>query len=126
VISLGKALSALHRKGLVHQDVRLANIVKVFDEHGQGYFMLIDFETVGEAEFLLPQGFASFRFWTPETLEGNKYTPRSDLYHMGLMLKKHMIWDLASANAKVFVQKLMKKDLDAELALNEPWLAEAS
>ena len=101
--------------------------MKVFDGFGQYYFMLIDFETVAKPQFLLPQGFDSFWFWTPETLEGRKYTPRSNLYYVGMMLKKHMIWKLAAgANAKAFVQKLKKKDLDAEMASNKPWLAEAS
>lgn len=115
-----QALAVLHRNGLVHRDVRLPNVVKVFDSQGDYYFMLIDLETVADADFVLPEGFDSFRYWTDHTLEGSHYTPMSDMYHLGEILRDEM-WD-PSPLAMKFLNELTAKELDAEMALRHPWL----
>jgi serine/threonine protein kinase len=121
------ALSALHDVGLVHRDICLPNIVKVFETHQHPgyYFMLIDLETVSRADHALASGFCSFRFWTKETLEGSYYTPRSDLYHLGLILQSQMPWfeqSDAIAGASLFIKDLLNKKLDAKDALLHSWL----
>jgi serine/threonine protein kinase len=114
-----QALAVLHRNGLVYRDVRLPNVVKVFDSQGEYYFMLIDLETIANADFVLPEGFDSFRFWTNRTLEGSRYIPRSDMYHLGEILRSAM-WDFASPLAMKFCNELTAKELDAEMALRHP------
>jgi hypothetical protein len=79
-----EALSVLHEAGLFHRDVRLPNVVQVSQEQ----FMLIDLETVAAYPFRLPEGFQYFREWSIEMLEGNSYTPMSDMYQLGRLLKK--------------------------------------
>jgi serine/threonine protein kinase len=82
-----EALSVLHA-GLVHRDVRLPNVVQVSQEQ----FMLIDLERVAASPFRLPQGFQYFREWSIEMLEGNSYTPMSDMYQLGRLLEKDVHW----------------------------------
>jgi serine/threonine protein kinase len=79
-----EALSVLHEAGLVHRDVRLPNVVQVSQEQ----FMLIDLETVADFPFRLPEGFQYFKEWSIEMLEGNLYTPMSDMYQLGKLLEK--------------------------------------
>ena len=116
-----EALSVLHKEGLVHRDVRLPNIVKVLEPDGKGYFMLIDFETVANADYILPGRFDYFRFWTSDTLEGSQYTPRSDMHHLGKILHDN-IGHLATPVAQEFIKDLIEKKLDAETALRHRWL----
>ncbi|CAM6019566.1 unnamed protein product [Sphagnum balticum] len=116
-----KALSVLHEAGLVHRDVRLPNIVQVSQEQ----FMLIDLETVAAYPFRLPQGFQYLREWSIEMLEGNLYTPMSDMYQLGRLLEKDVHWmPEISGSALQFIRKLRSKECTAEMALSDPWLSD--
>ncbi|KAG0591420.1 hypothetical protein KC19_1G174800 [Ceratodon purpureus] len=117
-----EALSVLHKEGLVHRDVRLPNIVKVLEPDGKGYFMLIDFETVANADYILPEEFDYFRFWTSDTLEGSQYTPRSDMHHLGKILHDSIGHLATTPDAQEFIKDLIEKKLDAETALRHRWL----
>ncbi|CAK9238755.1 unnamed protein product [Sphagnum troendelagicum] len=116
-----EALSVLHEAGLVHRDVRLPNVVQVSQEQ----FMLIDLETVAAYPFRLPEGFPYFREWSIEMLEGNSYTPMSDMYQLGRLLKKDVRWMTEiSESALQFIRKLRSKECTAAMALSDPWLSD--
>ncbi|CAM6074883.1 unnamed protein product [Sphagnum tenellum] len=116
-----EALSVLHKAGLVHRDVRLPNVVQVSQEQ----FMLIDLETVAASPFQLPQGFQYFREWSIEMLEGNLYTPMSDMYQLGRLLEKDVHWmPEISESALQFIRKLRSKECTALMALSDPWLSD--
>jgi serine/threonine protein kinase len=84
--------------------------------------MLIDFESVAESPFRLPEGFRRFRGWYPETLEGNVYTPYSDMYSLGKLLEEALPNSRTSL-AEEFVRNLTNKQLSASDALQDPWLS---
>jgi WD40 repeat protein/serine/threonine protein kinase len=81
------ALGAAHRQGVVHRDVKPANIL--FDEEGNAY--LSDFgiaKDVEVAEVAAPGGTPSplAYYLTPEEVRGEPATPRTDIYSLGVVL----------------------------------------
>lgn len=86
VLDLCRALAAVHAAGIVHGDVKASNVLR---ETG-GRIVLMDFGAAGE---LGPDGrrlglMAEGTPMTiaPEILEGERATPRSDLYSVGVLL----------------------------------------
>jgi protein-serine/threonine kinase len=85
---VARALDALHRQGLVHLDVKPANILTRPD----GTAVLVDFGLSHHAdlpdlmaeEFRLPYGTAPYM--APEQVMGVRGEPRSDLFALGAML----------------------------------------
>jgi hypothetical protein len=131
-----QALKALHDDGIVHRDVRLANVVRL----GPRQWMLIDYEHCGKAGAPLP---ASFRLqaWDGTETEPvassaggsptrHVYDGRSDMVMLGRMLQQACRLQRVSPQCTEFVQKLLDrkqyKKLSAADALLEPWLQTAA
>jgi WD40 repeat protein/DNA-binding SARP family transcriptional activator/tRNA A-37 threonylcarbamoyl transferase component Bud32 len=87
------ALAAAHRQGVVHRDIRPANIL--FDEEGNAY--LSDFgiaKDVATGELAARDGGVSpaagvagvAAYLAPEEILGEAVTPRTDVYSLGLVL----------------------------------------
>jgi serine/threonine-protein kinase len=76
------ALAAVHRKGLVHGDVKAQNVMR---EKG-GRIVLMDFGA-GRAQGVDAAGVAGTPMYlAPEVLAGAPPTPQSDLYSLGVLL----------------------------------------
>jgi serine/threonine protein kinase len=81
------ALGVAHRQGVVHRDVKPANIL--FDEDGNSY--LSDFGVARDlalAELAALGGGPSplTYYLSPEEIQGKPATPRTDIYSLGLVL----------------------------------------
>jgi WD40 repeat protein/serine/threonine protein kinase len=80
------ALLAAHRQGVVHRDVKPANIL--FDEEDNAY--LSDFGIAKDVEVadVVPGGTPSplAYYLSPEEVRGEPATPRTDIYSLGLVL----------------------------------------
>jgi WD40 repeat protein/DNA-binding SARP family transcriptional activator/tRNA A-37 threonylcarbamoyl transferase component Bud32 len=81
------ALAAAHRQGVVHGDVRPANIL--FDEEGNAYLsdfgIAMDVAT-GELAARDRGGSPFTSYLAPEEILGGPVTPRADVYGLGLVL----------------------------------------
>jgi serine/threonine-protein kinase len=84
-IDLCRALSAVHAAGLVHQDVKPANVMRAEG----GRVVLMDFgvgrEAAGKAGARL-QRFGTPLFTAPEALSGSRADARSDVYSAAVIL----------------------------------------
>jgi serine/threonine-protein kinase len=80
---LGAALDALHEAGIVHRDVKAANVLLRDD----GRAMLTDFGLAkGEAYTVLTspgQVMGTLDYLAPELIRGDEATPASDVYALG-------------------------------------------
>ena len=90
-------LAAVHKKGLVHRDVKPTNIMVSFEESGGGpTAKIIDLglakpiaESHSDAEISMPGVFAGTpSFASPEQCSGASVDIRSDLYSLGVTLWK--------------------------------------
>jgi serine/threonine protein kinase len=91
-IELCRALAAVHAVGLVHRDVKAANVMR---ERG-GRIVLMDFGSAGEYEVgaakgatpdASPGGMEGTPLaMAPEVLRGGRAGPASDLYSLGVLL----------------------------------------
>jgi protein kinase-like protein/PDZ domain-containing protein len=74
------ALSAVHRAGLVHQDVKAQNVMREPD----GRLVLMDLGSVIAGTHRPSWG--TPRYMAPELFNGGVATPRSDIYSLGVLL----------------------------------------
>lgn len=87
VEAVARALAAAHDEGLIHRDVKPANIMVDSD----GAPVLLDFglvqdEEEGEALTLTGQALGTPAYMAPEQVRGQPVDPRTDVYALGAVL----------------------------------------
>jgi eukaryotic-like serine/threonine-protein kinase len=81
-IDVCRAVSALHAHGLVHRDVKAANVMR---EVG-GRIVLMDFSGAHGIDDAHPPRQGTPIYMAPELLAGERATPASDIYAIGVLL----------------------------------------
>ena len=81
-VELCQALAAVHAEGMVHGDVKAANVMR---EAG-GRLVLMDFGSVHEIAGVFGTTTTTPLSCAPELLSGGKSTPAADVYSMGVLL----------------------------------------
>jgi serine/threonine protein kinase len=79
---LCRALAAVHAAGLVHGDIKVANVIR---EDG-GRIVLLDFGSTAASDSSLGAVHGSPMFMAPELFQGALPTPATDLYSLGATL----------------------------------------
>lgn len=85
ITQIGSALHAAHRAGVIHRDVKPANVMLDAD----GNFYLTDFGIAFDAEQIGPAeelSTGSPAYASPEQMRGLNLGPKSDLYSLGITL----------------------------------------
>ncbi len=99
------ALAALHREGIVHADVKTANIMV----KRTGNAKIIDIGSAHAVDDLPPSRTCTPAYAAPEVLEGRDNTPRSDLASLGYVLVEMLSGQPAFAGLKSFRDLLEAK-----------------
>lgn len=111
---IGSALSAAHRNGVVHGDVKSSNIL--FDDDGHAY--LTDFGIAFEAKESAPAQVAaspgSPAYASPEQRQGKPVGPESDVYSFGVVLFECLTGVLP------FGDRIATEEIDASLTSLTP------
>jgi serine/threonine protein kinase len=136
VAQVATALAAAHSVGVLHKDVKPANVLLTSDPRGDVYAQLGDFgigaitETGRLAEigitamgmtveasaspFAAPDG--TRLYMAPELLEGKPATVQADIYALGVMLYQIAVGDLTRALAPGWERDIDDEILRADIA----------
>lgn len=97
-VELCRALAAVHRVGLVHRDVKAGNVMR---EEG-GRILLMDFGAGSDAQSIEEGSLSGTPLYiAPEAFGGQKPTPRSDIFSLGVLLY-HLVTASYPINAGTF------------------------
>ncbi len=88
-IDLSRALSAVHRAGLLHRDIKAENVMR---EEG-GRILLMDFGLSAGERHLGTQIAGTPNYMAPELFDGSPATVCSDIYALGVLLYYLVIAD---------------------------------
>jgi DNA-binding SARP family transcriptional activator len=85
VAQVATGLAVAHRQGIVHRDVKPANVL--LDEDGDAY--VSDFGIATDvATGLTPPSPDTIAYLSPEQVRGEPATPRTDVYSLGVVLRE--------------------------------------
>lgn len=85
-IQIADALEAAHAKGIIHRDLKSANIM--IDVNGRVKVMDFGLAKLSESSFITQDGatLGTAAYMSPEQVRSEELTPRSDLYSLGVVL----------------------------------------
>lgn len=102
LVDLANGLSAIHAAGIVHRDLKPANVIIAASSERA---VLTDFGFAAEVESKQSRRVVGTpSFWAPEQARGERATPASDVYSLGLVayrLLAHAEYSLSSELAAV-------------------------
>lgn len=127
VAQAADALAAAHAAGVLHKDLKPANLLIDFDDHGRPRIRLGDFGSgrlldlarleqleitrMGVTETVAGEGSSGTPFYfAPELLAGQSATAQTDLYALGVILYQMIVADLTRPLAPGW-----ERDIDDEL-----------
>jgi serine/threonine protein kinase len=149
VAQVATALAAAHSVGVLHKDVKPANVLMTSDGDGRVQIMLSDFgighvtekQRLAEAGITVvgltegneggasPMG-GTRLYMAPELLEGKPATVRADIYALGVMLYQIVVGDFARALApgweRGVADPLLREDIAAAVDDFDQRLGDAS
>ncbi len=111
---LASALSAAHRQGVIHRDLKPHNVMLARSHDGQEVAKLVDFgiaKTFDEGTQLTTAGFSpgTPQYMAPEQAEGRAVDARSDLYSFGIILYEMLAGEVpfnATSTAAVLIKQI--------------------
>jgi serine/threonine protein kinase/DNA-binding SARP family transcriptional activator/WD40 repeat protein len=122
---IGGALSAAHARGVVHRDVKSANIL--FDEDGHGFLtdfgIALDLGDSGGPEADLSQGSPTYA--SPEQIRREQLGPRSDIFSLGVVIYECLAGSLPFRDSSS-LEDLVDRQLHVPYPLLSEWRADLS
>jgi serine/threonine-protein kinase len=114
------ALDSIHRAGIVHRDVKPANVL--IDPGGRARLTDFGIARPSDATSLTQTGkvIGTLGYMAPEVKRGGTATPRSDLYSLGLVLRESgggTDPDLAALVAELTAEDTARRPSSADAAL---------
>lgn len=85
-IQIADALDAAHAKGIIHRDLKSANVM--LDASGRVKVMDFGLAKLAQSSFVTQSGatLGTAAYMSPEQVRGDELTPRSDIYSLGVVL----------------------------------------
>ncbi len=133
IAQVGEALAAAHSLGVLHKDIKPANILIATDREGTPRIRLADFGIglIQDKQLLLEKGITAYGltlpnsastggthlYMAPELVEGKVGTVQADIYALGVMLYQIVVGDFNRALAPGWERdvedELLREDIAA-------------